>query len=75
MATAGSPTRAGLISAPVTDKLGQADWATDRSILAFTTFFPESVVTGHLAESWENPDPLTYIYKLHDNVFFHDKRR
>ncbi len=64
---------AGLISAPVTDKLGQADWATDRSILAFTTFFPESVVTGHLAESWENPDPLTYIYKLHDNVFFHDK--
>ena len=63
----------GLISGLVTDKLGQADWATDRSILAFTTYFPESVVTGHLAESWENPDPLTYIYKLHDNVFFHDK--
>ena len=64
---------AGLISGLVTDKLGQADWATDRSTLAFTTYFPESVVTGHLAESWENPDPLTYIYKLHDNVFFHDK--
>ena len=63
----------GLISGLVTDKLGQADWAIDRSVLAFTTFFPESVVTGHLAESWENPDPLTYIYKLHDNVFFHDK--
>ena len=57
----------------MTDKLGQADWATDRSILAFTTYFPASVVTGHLAESWENPDPLTYIYKLHDNVLFHDK--
>ena len=63
----------GLISGLVTDKLGQADWATDRSILAFTTYFPASVVTGHLAESWENPDPLTYIYKLHDNVLFHDK--
>ena len=63
----------GLISGLVTDKLGQADWATDRSILAFTTYFPASVVTGHLAESWENPDPLTYIYKLRDNVFFHDK--
>ena len=64
---------AGLISGPTTDKLGQADWATDRSKLAFTTYFPKHVVTGHLAESWENPDPLTYIYKLHDNVFFHDK--
>ena len=63
----------GLVSGLVTDKLGQADWATDRSILAFTTYFPASVVTGHLAESWENPDPLTYIYKLRDNVFFHDK--
>ena len=64
---------AGLISGLVTDKLGQADWATDRSALAFTTYFPANVVTGHLAESWENPDPLTYIYKLRDNVFFHDK--
>ena len=63
----------GLVSGLVTDKLGQAAWATDRSVLAFTTYFPASVVTGHLAESWENPDPLTYIYKLHDNVFFHDK--
>ena len=63
----------GLVSGLVTDKLGQADWATDRSVLAFTTYFPANVVTGHLAESWENPDPLTYIYKLHDNVFFHDK--
>ena len=64
----------GLISGYVMDKLGQADWAIDRSVLAFTTYFPESVVTGHLAESWENPDPLTYIYKLRDNVFFHDAR-
>ena len=63
----------GLISGLVLDHLGQADWATDRSKLAFTTYFPESVVTGHLAESWENPDPLTYIYTLRDNVFFHDK--
>ena len=63
----------GLVSGLVTDKLGQADWATDRSTLAFTTYFPANVVTGHLAESWENPDPLTYIYKLRDNVFFHDK--
>ena len=31
------------------------------------------MVTGLLAESWENPDPLTYRYTIHDNVFFHDK--
>ncbi len=58
---------------PALDKLGQADWAVDRSLTAFTVYFPEKVVTGHLAESWENPDPLTYIYKIRDNVFFHDK--
>ena len=64
---------AGLVSGPVTDKIGQADWALDRSLNNFTTYWPKSAVTGHLAESWENPDPLTYIYKLRDNVFFHDK--
>ena len=48
----------GLISELVMDKLGQADWAIDRSVLSFTTYFPDSVVTGHLAESWENPAVL-----------------
>ena len=46
--------------------------------LAFTgplpcCFYPASAQRGHLAESWENPDPLTYIYKIRDNVFFHNK--
>lgn len=27
-----------------------------------------------LAESWENPDPKTYIFKLHKNVKFHNGR-
>ena len=64
---------AGLISGPAMDKLGQANWAIDRSLSPFTTYYPENVVTGLLAESWENPDPLTYRYTIHDNVFFHDK--
>ncbi|MDE0022987.1 MAG: ABC transporter substrate-binding protein [Spirochaetaceae bacterium] len=63
----------GVFGGAALDKLGQADWAVDRSINKLVTYYPESVVTGHLAESWENPDPLTYIYKLRDNVFFHDK--
>ena len=50
-----------------------ADWAVDRSVNKLVVYFPENVLIGHLAESWENPDPLTYIYKIRDNVFFHDK--
>jgi len=64
---------AGVIVGAALDKLGTADWTTDRSVSQFTTYWPESILRGHLAESWENPDPLTYIYTIRDNVFFHDK--
>ena len=30
---------------------------------------------GDAAESWESPDPLTYIFHLRKDVFFHDGRR
>ena len=58
---------------PAVERLGMADWAVDRSVNKLVVYFPEDVLIGHLAESWENPDPLTYVYKLRDNVFFHDK--
>jgi peptide/nickel transport system substrate-binding protein len=29
---------------------------------------------GDLAESWENPDPLTYLFHLKANIKFHDGR-
>ena len=64
---------AGVVVGAALDKLGIADWTTDRSVSQFTTYWPESILRGHLAESWENPDPLTYIYTIRDNVFFHDK--
>ena len=63
----------GVATAAALDRLGRADWAADRSVYPFTTYFPLSILRGHLAESWENPDPLTYIYKIRDNVFFHGK--
>ena len=64
---------AGVIPGAALDKLGIADWAADRSVSSFLVYVPLSILRGHLAESWENPDPLTYIYKIRDNVFFHDK--
>lgn len=32
----------------------------------------QMVLHGDLAESWETPDPLTYIFHLKQNVKFHD---
>ena len=58
----------------VNEKLGVADWAIDRSVVGYTTLFlPDEAITGQLAESWENPDPLTYVFKIRDGVFWHDK--
>ena len=65
---------AGAWIALVNEKLGVGDWAIDRSVVGFTTLFlPDEALTGQLAESWENPDPLTYIFKIRDGVFWHDK--
>ena len=56
----------------VNEKLGVGDWAIDRSVVGYTTLFlPDEALTGQLAESWENPDPLTYV--IRDGVFWHDK--
>ncbi len=58
----------------VNEKLGIADWAVDRSVVSYTTLYlPGEALTGQLAESWENPDPLTYVFKIRDGMFWHDK--
>ena len=58
----------------VNEKLGIGDWAIDRSVFGYDTLYmPEEILTGSLAESWENPDPLTYVVKIRDGVFWHDK--
>ena len=58
----------------VNEKPGIGDWAFDRSVYGFNTLYlPEEVVRGQLAESWETPDPLTYVFKIRDGVFWHDK--
>ena len=58
----------------VNEKLGRGDWAIDRSVVGYNTnYLPLEALTGLLAESWENPDPLTYVFKIRDGVFWHDK--
>ncbi len=50
------------------------DWGLDRDVWDFrTAFTPESFQTGALAESWEQPDPLTYIFHIRKGVNWHDK--
>jgi peptide/nickel transport system substrate-binding protein len=33
---------------------------------------PEGRLLPNLAESWDNPEPLTYVYHLRKGVKFHD---
>jgi len=39
---------------------------------ALVTRTPEGNVVPEVAESWETPDPKTYIFKLREGVKFHD---
>ena len=61
--------------AGVLEKLVIADWATPRDEFDFKAlaFVPFSAFTGHLAESWETPDPLTYVFNVRQGVHWHDK--
>ena len=58
----------------VYEKLGRRDWAISRDEHDFTTqYFLIDSLTGHLAESWEQPDPLTIIFHIRQGVNWHDK--
>ncbi len=59
---------------PVLEKLGMVDWAVDRDEWDLKSgFTPLDVVQPHLAESYETPDPLTFIFHLRPGVRWHDK--
>ena len=56
------------------EKLGIANWALDRNVWSYNTqHLPDFTLTGRLAESWEQPDPLTFIFKIRQGVHWHDK--
>ena len=60
----------------VSEKLGMINWGIDRSEYDLTGaffYFPLSVMTGRLAESWETPDPTTMVFKIRQGVHWHKK--
>ena len=53
---------AGLAIAGVAERLLIPNWAVDRDEYAFSSqYIPAEFAAGQLAESWEQPDPLTYV--------------
>ena len=65
----------GNLVAPVVEKLGIADWAIprDQNSLTSTGVVLGIPLRGQLAESWEQPDPLTIIFHIRQGVHWHDK--
>ena len=59
--------------AGVLEKLAIPDWATPRDEITFSYPFSPSNMKGALAESWSQPDPLTYIFNIRQGIRWHDK--
>ena len=58
----------------VNEYLASGDWGIDREDFDFKSgYAPMFALTGSLAESWETPDPLTYIFHIRKGVYWHDK--
>ena len=60
----------------VAEKLGMVNWGIDRDVYDLTGaffYFPQSVLTGRLAESWETPDATTMVFKIRQGVHWHNK--
>ena len=58
----------------VLEKLGIVDWSYPRDKWGFSGWnTPLEVVKPHLAESYEIPDPLTFIFKIRKGVYWQNK--
>ena len=65
---------AGFIIDGVNETIAIGDWALDREEFEFKSgYVPLFAFTGSLAESWETPDTLTYIFHIRQGVHWHDK--
>ena len=57
----------------VLENLVMSDWATSRDKFDFQFLNVPAHTVGSLAESWSQPDPLTYIVKVRQGFRWHDK--
>ena len=65
---------AGLAIAGVAERLLIPNWAVERDEYAFSSqYIPVEFAAGQLAESWEQPNPLTYVFQIRQGVHWHDK--
>ena len=63
-----------LTTSGVNEKLGIPNWAIDRDVWDLTAFYaPVTLMIGRLAEGWEQPDPLTYVFNIRKGVHWHNK--
>ena len=62
---------AGKLIDSVNEQLAYGDWGLDREEFDFKSgYAPLFALTGNLAESWETPDPLTYIFHIRQGVHY-----
>ena len=55
----------------VNEHLAWVDWGIDRKVSDFrNTYLPMFAYVGGLAESWDSPDPLTYIFHIRQGVHY-----
>jgi peptide/nickel transport system substrate-binding protein len=65
---------AGVQNVPMTffyNRLTKPDLTISSAFAGKNNLF-ELIVTNDLAQSWEQPDKTTYVFKLYDNVKFHN---
>jgi peptide/nickel transport system substrate-binding protein len=71
-------TQIGYINSFAYERLVMGDWAkgpegTNQWSFFHYTYVPPQYLTGALAESWEQTDPVTFIYHLRKGVRFQNK--
>ena len=61
------------IAGLVVEMVSIADWSVPRDEFDFVILDPPTHTIGSLAESWSQPDPVTYVFNVRQGVRWHDK--